>query len=122
MAKAIEQSHYHIPTPQELRHEFQGSDRFSVVDFNHAFHKFAMDEESRNLFAFHTPWGLHRLNTLVMGTHSGSSELHKRITVIIKGLEGMVQIKEDIVIHGKGKTHDERLKQFLARLEKHTHT
>ena len=27
--------------------------------------------------------------------------------VIIKGLEGVVQIKDDIVIHGKGKVHDE---------------
>ena len=56
---------------------------------------------------------------LVMGTHSGSSELHKQIRVIIKGLEGVVQIKDNIVIHGKGKMHDKRLKQFLARLEKH---
>ena len=119
MKKAVRQSHYHIPTPQELIHEFQGSDRFSVVDFNHDFHQFAMDEESRNLFTFHTSWGLHRLNTLVMGTHSGSSELHKWIRVIIKGLERVVQIKDDIVIHRKGKAHDERLKLFLARLEKH---
>merc|ERR1712059_18355 len=100
---AIKQSHYHKSTPQELREEFQGSDWFSVIDFNHAFHQFTMDEESRNLFTFHTPWGLHRLNTLVMGTHSRSSELHERIRVIIKGLEGVVHIKDDIVIHGKGK-------------------
>ena len=76
-----------------------------------------MDEESSNLFTFHTPWGLHRLNTLVMGTHSGSSELHERIRVIIKGLDGVVQIKDDIVIHRKGKEHDEWLKEFLARLQ-----
>merc|ERR1712082_310678 len=56
MAKAVKASHFHIPTPQELRHEFRGSDRFSVVDFNNAFHQFPMDEESRNLFTFHTPW------------------------------------------------------------------
>ena len=90
MKKAVKQSHFHIPTPQELRHKFQGSNQFSIVDFNHAFHQFTMDEESRNLFTFHTPWGLHRLNTLVMGTHSGSSELHERIRVIIKGLDGVV--------------------------------
>ena len=74
---------------------------------------------SQEIFTFHTPWGLHRLNTLVMGTHSGSSKLHERIRVIIKGLEGVVQIKDDIVIHGKGKEHNKRLKQFLVRLEKH---
>ena len=34
-------------------------------------------------------------------------------------LELVVQIKDDIVIHGKGKAHNDRLKLFLARLEKH---
>ena len=119
MKKAVKVSHFHIPTPQELRHEFQGSDRFSVVDFNHAFHQFPMDEESRNLFTFHTPWGLHRLNTLVMGTHSGSSELQERVRVIVKGLQGVAQIKDDVVIHGPGAEHDTRLRLFLARIQEH---
>ena len=119
MKKAVKVSHFHIPTPQELRHEFQGSDRFSVVDFNHAFHQFPMDEESRNLFTFHTPWGLHRLNTLVMGTHSGSSELQERVRVIVKGLQGVAQIKDDVVIHGTGAEHDTRLRLFLARIQEH---
>ena len=44
MKKAVRASHFHIPTPQELRHEFLGSDRFSVVDFSHAFHQFQMDD------------------------------------------------------------------------------
>ena len=30
-----------IPTPQELRHSFAGSDRYSVVDLNHSFHQFS---------------------------------------------------------------------------------
>ena len=78
-----------------------------------------MDEESRNLFTFHTPWGLHRLNTLVMGTHSGSSELQERVRVIVKGLEGVAQIKDDVVIHGAGTEHDTRLRLFLARIQEH---
>ena len=36
-----------------------------------------------------------------------------------KGLDGVVQIKHDIVIHGKGKEHDERHKKFLTRLQDH---
>ena len=122
MKKAVRPSHFHIPTPQELRHDFRGADRFSVVDFNHAFHQFEMDKQSRNLFTFHTPWGLHRLNTLVMGTHSGSSELQERVRVIVKGLEGVAQIKDDIVIFGCGAEHDDRLEKFLARIQDHVLT
>ena len=119
MKKAVRASHFHIPTPQELRHEFQGSNRFSVVDFNHAFHQFPMDQASKNLFTFHTPWGLHKLNTLVMGTHSGSSELQERVRVIVKGLEGVAQIKDDVVVHGSGKEHDIRLDRFMTRIQEH---
>ena len=54
-----------------------------------------------------------------MGAHTGSSELQERIRVVVKGLEGVTQIKDDIVVHGKGKQHDERLKLLLARLEEH---
>ena len=89
------------------------------MDFNHSFHQFPMDESSRDLFVFHMPWGLHRLNTLVMGTHTGSSELQERVRVIVDGLEGVAQIKDDVVIHGAGKQHDERLKKFLERIEEH---
>ena len=45
-----------------------------------------MDEEWRSLFTFHTLLGIHMLNTLVIGTHSGSSELQERVRVIMKGL------------------------------------
>ena len=102
MKKAVRPSHFHIPSPQELRHEFRRADRFSVVDFNHAF-----------------PWGLYRLNTLVMATHSGSSELQERVRVMIKGMEGVAQIKDNIVIFGCGAEHDDKLGKFLARILDH---
>ena len=70
MKEAVKTTHFPIPTPQELRHNFAGSDRYSVVDLNHAFHQFALDEESKELFVFYTPWGLYKYNTLVMGVSS----------------------------------------------------
>ena len=30
---------------------------------------------------------------------------------------GVIQMKDDGIIHGKGKDYDERLKNFLARLQ-----
>ena len=87
MKDAVKTSHFPIPTPQELRHNFAGSDRYSVIDLNHAFHQFKMDEESQELFVFYTPWGLYKFNTLVMGVSSASSECHERIR-LMEGLEG----------------------------------
>ena len=38
MEKYAEVPHFPIPTAEQLRHKFLGSDRFTVVDLNHAFH------------------------------------------------------------------------------------
>ena len=75
-----------------------------------------MDEESQDLFVFYTPWGLYKYNILVMGVSSASSECHERIRVLVEGLEGVQQIKDDIVVHGDGKEHDSRLEALLERL------
>jgi transposase InsO family protein len=118
MAEAIKAAQFPIPTPMELRHEFTGSDRYSQIDLNHAFHQFSLDDQTKDIFKFYTPWGLHRFNTLVMGVSSGSSECHEKLRVILEGLEGVIQIKDDIVVHGCGKEHDTRLEALLVRLEK----
>ena len=57
-----------------------------------------MDEESQDLFVFYTPWGLYKYNTLVMGVSSASSECKERIRLVVEGLEGVQQIKEDILV------------------------
>ena len=92
------------------------TDTDSVIDLNRAFHQFKMDEESQDLFVFYTPWGLYKYNILVMGVSSASSECHERIRLVVEGLEGVQQIKDDIVVHGDGKEHDSRLEALLERL------
>ena len=122
MADAVKTSHFPIPTPQELRHEFAGLDRFSKLDMNHSFFQFPLDEETKSLYTFYGPDELYRFNRLVQGASSSSSEMHERIRRILEGLEGAVQIKDDIVIHGKGKKHDDRLEAAFLRLEEYGFT
>ena len=119
MKDVVKTSHFPIPTPQELRHNFAGSDRYSVIDLNHAFHQFKMDQESQELFVFYTPWGLYKYNTLVMGVSSASSECHERIRLVVEGLQGVQQIKDDIVVHCAGSEHASRLQALLERLEEY---
>ena len=119
MAKAVTTSHYPIPTPQELRHSFVGSDTFSALDMRHSFFQFKMDEETKRHYVFWTPWGLYRFETLAMGVSSASAETHERIRRMLARLEGVAQIKDDIVVHGCGEEHDGRLKEVFKRLAKH---
>ena len=66
-----------------------------------------------------TPYG-HR-GTQIPETQPESStkgRLQRRIRGMIKDMEGVIQIKDNIVIHGKGKAHDRTLKELLDRLQK----
>ena len=74
------------------------------------------------MLVFYTPWRLYKYNTLVMGVSSASSECHERIRLVVEGLEGVQQIKYDIVVHGVGTEHDTRLQALLERLEEYNIT
>lgn len=113
----VKQTHFPIPTYDQLRHEFQGLDRFSALDLNHAFHQLEIDEESRKLFVFTTPFGLFQYKRLVMGSPPASSECHDKIKKMLAGLPGVAQIKDDLIVHDHGEEHDQRLKQVLERFE-----
>ena len=66
----MRQKYFPLPKAEDLRNKFAGSDRFSVIDMNHAFHQFQLDKESKNMFLYYTSWGLYKYNILAMGyTH-----------------------------------------------------
>ena len=75
-----------------------------------------IDEENGRLFIFTTPFGLFRYKRLVMGTPPALSECHDKLRALFHGLKGVVQIKDDLVVHGKGQEHDENVKQVLERI------
>ena len=112
----VYQTHEQFPTPEELRHEMLGSDTFTKLDMIHSFHQFELEKGARKLFAFRTPWGLYRFKRLVMGNSPASSECHRRVRQVVAGLPGVLQIKDDILIHGQEQQHDNRLKSVLQRL------
>ena len=54
-----------------------------------------------------------------MGVSSASSECHQHIKSIVDGLEGIQQIKDDIIVHGKGTEHDCRLEALFKRFQEY---
>ena len=50
-----------------------------------------------------------------MGNNLASSEAHKRVEMALEGCEGVCQIKDDVLIYGTGKEHDERVRRVLDR-------
>ena len=111
----VYQTHEPIPTSDELRHRLQGSNKFSTLDMVHSFHQFVLEPKARKFFTFRGPGGLYRYKRLVMGNNPASSEAHKRVKMALVGCEGVCQIKDDVLVYGSGKEHDERLRVVLGR-------
>ena len=74
-----------------------------------------LDQESQKLFMFLTHFELYKFKRLIQGISPASAECHEKLRTIFKGLKGVVQIKDDLVVHGKGEQHDERLDKLLRR-------
>ena len=104
MAKAVKTAKFPIPTLTELRIKLRGSNRFSALDMTDSFFQFEMDKESSKLYTFWTTKGLYKFNTLAQGMSSASAETHDRIRQILAGLDGVIQIKDNMIVHGEGET------------------
>ena len=50
-----------------------------------------------------------------MGVSSASGETQERVRRILQGLEGVAQIKDDIVVHGAWEEHDNRLREVFKK-------
>ena len=114
--KDIYQTHEPIPTSEELRHKLRGCDRFSVLDITNCYHQFEIEKQARKLFAFCTPWGIYRFKRMVQGATPAGSETQKKIRETIKSCKNSLNIKDDILVYGKGLEHDYHLETLLKTL------
>merc|ERR1712030_25734 len=89
---------------------------FSSLLFSSLLFPFLLDRQSQDLFKFHGVDGIYRFKVLVMGTPPASGECHAAMASILQGLKGVIVIKDDILIHGVGKEHDDNLEACLQRL------
>ena len=67
---------------------------------DHAFHQFELGKESKKIFMLYAPYDLYNFNMLVMRTAPASIDSHEGIRTLIEGLQGVVQIKDDLAVHG----------------------
>ena len=94
MNKSLVHTKIPIPTTEELRHDLEGSDRFTALDCRDSFFHFLLDPASQELFKFHGPDGVYRFLVLVMGTPPVSGECHTAMSLILDGLKGVIVIKD----------------------------
>ena len=79
----------------------------------HSFQQFELEDAAKKLFCFR--WGLFRFKRLIMRSSPASNKAHRRIKKVVAGLEGVLQIKDDMLVHRVGEEHDRRLRAVLGK-------
>ena len=106
-----------VPTSDELIHKLNGAKVFSKLDLRHGYHQILLAPESRYLTTFRTHKGLHRYFRLNYGTSAASEVFQHAISQALAGIEGVINISDDILISGTTQAaHDKALQMVFERL------
>ncbi len=116
--EAIVRERHPIPTVDELMEELSESTVFSKVDLKWGFHQVELEESSRHITTFCTHRGLYRYRRLMFGLSSAPEKYNKIVRDVLRGCEGVANIADDIIIHGRGiEQHDQRLFRALKKIQ-----
>ncbi|KAL1277849.1 hypothetical protein QQF64_024522 [Cirrhinus molitorella] len=114
--KAIRREHYPVLTVEEVVSRMPNAKYFSVLDANQGFWQIKLDQDSSKLCTINTPIGRYRFLRLPFGISSASEVFQRSIAQMIEGLEGVVNIIDDLLVWGDTiEEHDQRLLKLLKR-------
>ncbi|KAK3753779.1 hypothetical protein QZH41_014237, partial [Actinostola sp. cb2023] len=111
------------PITEDFITEFKGCKIFSKLDLNHGYHQFALDEESRRIMTFSTPWGNYRYNRLAFGGLNSQDLFDAEMAKVISGIPRVLNNRDDVMIGGLDwNDHNTNLRILLQRIQDHNLT
>ena len=103
-------------TVEDIKFKLEGATVFSVLDMNEGYHQLELDEDSRHLTTFYGTDCKMRYTRLNYGTISAQDIFDKAMDDTIAGLNGVLHIRDDFIVFGKGNAdHDKALENLLHR-------
>ena len=116
--KAVKREVHPMASVDENLAKLKDSKVFTKLDANSGFWQIPLDEESRLLTTFVTPFGRYCFNRLPFGISSAPEIFQRAMSRILEGLDGTVCHMDDILIHGETQElHDSRVRKVLQRLK-----
>lgn len=91
---------------------------FLKLDAKSGFHQVRLSESCQELTTFITPFGRYCYRRLPFGITSAPEVFQRQMSWILEGLEGCVNMVDDILVFGRDRSeHDSRLQAVLRKLE-----
>lgn len=111
-----------IPRVQDILNSLRGNAWFSVLDQGKAYHHGFLEESSRPLTAFITPWGLYEWVRIPFGLSSPPAEFQRSMEQCLVGLrdETSQPYLDDNCVHSKSfDDHLHGMREVLCRYQAH---
>ena len=117
--KCVKRERHILPSVDHTLAQLSNAKLFSKIDANSGFWQVELSKQSSLLTTFITPFGRFCFNRLPFGISSAPELFQKRMSITLEGLEGVICLMDDILVHGSNQQeHDKRLLATLERLRK----
>ena len=117
--KAVQRETHPMGSVDESLAMLGESHVFTKLDANSGFWQIPLDEDSKLLTTFVTPFGRFCFNRLPFGISSAPEIFQRTMSDILEGLDGVICQMDDILIHGRNHMeHDARVRAVLFRLQR----
>ena len=112
--KGAKNTKYHVPLPQEVRHQLEGARVLSELDMGNGYQQVPLHESSHCIFQLHK--GLHRMKRLFFGPTNSRGIFQHEVSKAFAGVQGCITIHDNIICYGRDvEEHNTNLRAIFAR-------
>ena len=116
--KSVQREIHPMSSVDESLAKLGSSKIFTKLDANSGFWQLPLDDESRLLTTFITPYGRYCFNRLPFGISSAPEIFQRTMSIILEGLDGVICHMDDILVHSVDETtHNHNVRAVLSRLQ-----
>ena len=116
--KAVKREAYPMASVDESLAKLAGSKVFTKLDARSGYWQIPLDEPSRLLTTFITPFGRFCMNRLPFGICSASEIFQRMMSETLEGLDGVVCHQDDVLIHAPDDdAHDRIVRAAMGRIK-----
>ncbi|KAK2190146.1 hypothetical protein NP493_86g04009 [Ridgeia piscesae] len=118
LINCVRRPHHYIQVLDDILLQLQGASVFSILDARSGYWNVKLDDESKLLTTFNTPYGRYCFRRLPVGLVSVQDVFQNKVDQTFEGLPVVVAIGDDIVVFGKTEAElDEYMDNVMKRTQ-----